>query len=69
MKRIMLVMTLLVGSLITSGCQKVSPEIQQVKPLRPTLTAVYEVDDKVCFSKPDATQLGLYILSLERGYN
>jgi hypothetical protein len=40
-----------------------------VKPLRPTLTAVYEVDDKVCFSKPDATKLGLYILSLERGYN
>lgn len=40
-----------------------------VKPLRPTLTEVYEVDDKVCFSKPDATKLGLYILSLERGYN
>jgi hypothetical protein len=27
------------------------------------------VDDKVCFSKPDATKLGLYILSLESGYN
>lgn len=69
MKRIMLAMTLLVGSLITSGCQTASQEKAKVKPLRPTLTAVYEVDDKVCFSKPDATQLGLYILSLERGYN
>ncbi|QZI79613.1 hypothetical protein G3A1_047 [Escherichia phage vB_EcoP-G3A1] len=65
----MLAMTLLVGSLITSGCQQALPEKKGVKPLKPTLTAVYEVDDKVCFSKPDATQLGLYILSLERGYN
>jgi hypothetical protein len=40
-----------------------------VRPTKPTLTAVYEVDDKVCFSKPDATKLGLYILSLERGYD
>lgn len=68
MKRIMLVIILLIGSLSTSGCQTALPEIQKVKPLKPTLTAVYEVDDKVCFSKPDATQLGLYILSLERGY-
>lgn len=68
MKRIMLVIILLIGSLITSGCQTELPEIQKVKPLKPTLTAVYEVDDKVCFSKPDATQLGLYILSLELGY-
>lgn len=69
MKRIMLATTLLVGLLITSGCQQALPEEATVKPLRPTLTAVYEVDDKVCFSKPDATKLGLYILSLERGYN
>lgn len=69
MKRIMLAMILLVGSLIISGCQQALPEKKGVKPLKPTLTAVYEVDDKVCFSKPDATQLGLYILSLERGYN
>ena len=64
----MLATTLLIGSLNTSGCQTALPESQKVKPLKPTLTAVYEVDDKVCFSKPDATQLGLYILSLERGY-
>ncbi|AUE22279.1 TPA: hypothetical protein RU419_004240 [Escherichia coli] len=69
MKRIMLVTTLLIGSLTTSGCQQALPEKAMVKPLRPTLTEVYEVDDKVCFSKPDATKLGLYILSLERGYN
>jgi hypothetical protein len=60
----MLVMTLLIGSLIISGCATELPRL----PAKPTLTAVYEVDDKVCFSKPDATQLGLYILSLERGY-
>lgn len=69
MKRIMLVTTLLIGSLTISGCQQVLPEKAMVKPLRPTLTEVYEADDKVCFSKPDATKLGLYILSLERGYN
>lgn len=69
MKRIMLVMTLLIGSLTISGCQQALPEKKGVKPLKPTLTVVYEVDDKVCFSKPDATKLGLYILSLERGYN
>ena len=69
MKRIMLATILLIGSLTTSGCQQVLPEKRGVKPLKPTLTEVYEVDDKVCFSKPDATQLGLYILSLERGYN
>lgn len=69
MKRIMLVTTLLIGSLTISGCQQVLPEKAMVKPLRPTLTEVYEVDDKVCFSEPDATKLGLYILSLERGYN
>lgn len=69
MKRIMLARTLLVGSLITSGCHQALPEKAMVKPLSPTLTAVYGVDDEVCFSKPDATQLGLYILSLERGYN
>lgn len=65
----MLATTLLIGSLITSGCQTELPENPKVKPLKPTLTVVYEVDDKVCFSKPDATKLGLYILSLERGYN
>lgn len=65
----MLATILLIGSLITSGCQTASPEAPKIKPLKPTLTAVYEVDDKVCFSKPDATKLGLYILSLERGYN
>lgn len=64
MKRIMLATILLIGSLITSGCGTALPE----RPTKPTLTAVYDVDDKVCFSKPDATQLGLYILSLERGY-
>lgn len=69
MKRIMLVTILLIGSLTISGCQQALPENPKVRPLKPTLTAVYEVDDKVCFSKPDATQLGLYILSLERGYN
>lgn len=65
----MLATTLLIGSLIISGCQTALSENPKVKPLKPTLTAVYEVDDKVCFSKPDATKLGLYILSLERGYN
>lgn len=69
MKRIMLAMTLLIGSLTTSGCQQALPEKAMVKPLRPTLTEVYEADDKVCFSKLDATKLGLYIISLERGYN
>lgn len=69
MKRIMLATILLIGSLTTSGCQTALPESPKVKPLKPTLTAVYEVDDKVCFSKPDASKLGLYILSLERGYN
>lgn len=69
MKRIRLATILLIGSLTISGCQQALPEKRVVKPLKPTLTAVYEVDDKVCFSKPDATQLGLYILSLERGYN
>ena len=68
MKRIVLATILLIGSLITSGCSQVSPSQSKVIPTKPTLTAVYEVDDKVCFSKPDATQLGLYILSLERGY-
>lgn len=69
MKRIMLVTILLIGLLTTSGCQQALSEKAMVKPLRPTLTKVYEVDDKVCFSEPDATKLGLYILSLERGYN
>ena len=68
MKRITLATILLIGSLITSGCSQVSPNQSKVMPTKPTLTAVYEVGDKVCFSKPDATQLGLYILSLERGY-
>lgn len=69
MKRIMLATILLIGSLIISGCQQALPEKKGAKPLKPTLTAVYEVDDRVCFSNLDATQLGLYILSLERGYN
>lgn len=69
MKRIMLATILLIGSLITSGCSQVSPRQNKVMPTKPTLTAVYESDDKVCFSKPDAAQLGLYILSLERGYD
>lgn len=69
MKRIMLATILLIGSLTTSGCQTALPENPKVQPLKPTLTAIYEIDDKVCFSKPDATKLGLYILSLERGYN
>ena len=62
-------MTLLIGSLTISGCGTALPETQKVRPTKPTLTAVYDRDDRVCFSKPDATQLGLYILSLERGYN
>lgn len=69
MKRIMLATILLIGSLTISGCGTALPESKMVRPTKPTLTAVYEVDDKVCFSKPDATQLGLYILSLERVYN
>lgn len=68
LKQTMLATILLIGSLIISGCQTALPTETQVRPTKPTLTAVYEHDDKVCFSKPDATKLGLYILSLERGY-
>ncbi|AKA61860.1 hypothetical protein Pm5460_50 [Proteus phage vB_PmiP_Pm5460] len=37
-------------------------------PVKPRISNVYEIDNKVCFDKPDATKLGLYILELERGY-
>lgn len=62
-------MTLLAGLLSISGCSQVSQVTHSAKPVKPTLTAVTEVDGNVCFAKPDAVKLGLYILALERGYN
>lgn len=56
--RKMLLATLLAGSMVISGCKA---------PAKPVLTA-YPKDEMVCFSNKDASQLGLYILSLESGY-
>lgn len=64
-KQIVLAMTLLVGSLTISGC---ATESQKIAPVKPTLESVKLIDNNVCFSKQDATKLGLYILELERGY-
>ena len=59
-----LVMTLLIGSVIISGCAS----NKMLKPVKPTLTTVTEVDGRMCMSLQDATLLGLYIIGLERGY-
>nr|DAD80278.1 MAG TPA: hypothetical protein [Caudovirales sp. ctTqA28] len=37
-------------------------------PVKPALTTVTQVDSQMCMSLQDATNLGLYILGLERGY-
>lgn len=59
-----LVMTLLIGSVIISGCAS----NKMLKPVKPTLTTVTEVDGKMCMSLQDASALGIYIIELERGY-
>ena len=66
LKRTGLAMTLLIGSVIISGCNQISQPRSKPKPVRPTLEKVVEQNDMVCFGKQDATKLGLYILELER---
>lgn len=53
-----LLLTLLAGSMVISGCKA---------PVKPTVKAEV-IQGKVCFSQTDATKLGVYILSLEGGY-
>ncbi|WQZ01190.1 o-spanin [Proteus phage Premi] len=67
LKLTLLMIILLVGSLLTSGCQSLETQSKPM-PVKPRISNVYEIDNKVCFDKPDATKLGLYILELERGY-
>ena len=66
--RMKLAVVLLVGSSLTlAGCQAPMQEMRQ-QPVKPTLTSVNEVDKQMCMSLLDASNLGLYIIELERGY-
>lgn len=63
-----LLMTLLAGSLLISGCAQPLATQMPKAPVKPTLSDVKSVGGLVCFPSRDASALGLYILSLERGY-
>lgn len=59
--------TLLVISLIVTlgGCQTLASQRTKL-PTKPTLQAVTKPNGDVCFTKQDASELGAYILELER---
>lgn len=47
------------------GCSQL--QMQTVKkPTKPVLRAITQTNGDVCFTKQDATELGIYILELER---
>lgn len=59
----MMCMAFLLTTLV--GCNQTMPK----KPTKPTLTIQNERTGGICLDKQNATELGKYILDLERGYD
>lgn len=65
MKEIIWKSLLVIGLMITlAGCQTLQARTHL--PTKPTLHAKKMANGDVCFSKQDASELGSYILELER---